>query len=282
MKTLNPPKFFLLAAFASLVLGACSSVPSSQSALIPKAARPEDVALADEMLRKSSGMIPPAQEALVLTPQDSGFVVELDQQRAYLYKGEKLVAVSRIASGRSGHRTETGDFVISQKNADHRSNIYGDFVNAKTGAFLLRDVKRGFDPVPVGAKFQGSSMRWFQRLDKAGGGSTAMGFHTGKLPGYPASHGCIRMPDSMAQWFFHNVPVGTPVVIRGEKYGVPLGTPQATSKRSPKVHSSLKPKPAEPAPETPAGETPQPGTPEVKAAEPAPAPAVESTPPGNP
>lgn len=110
-------------------------------------------------------------------------------------------------------------------------------------------------------------MRYFQRFDTPSGKPTAMGFHTGVLPGYPASHGCVRLPNSMAEWFFKNVPTGTRVVIRGEKNGVPYGTSQNRPKRSPKVHPSLQkkePDAANPAPQTPpagAEDAPMPKTP---------------------
>jgi hypothetical protein len=66
--------------------------------------------------------------------------------------------------------------------------------------------------------------------------------HRGVLPGYPASHGCIRLPNNMAEWFFANVQLGTPVAVRGVKYGIPIGHSQGRPRRAPKVHPSLKQK----------------------------------------
>jgi lipoprotein-anchoring transpeptidase ErfK/SrfK len=220
----------------------------------PEAASAEDVAKADEFFKNGGkgGFHPEPKETPKLTPQNSGMVVELDQQRAYLYYGGRLLAVSKISSGRSHYRTETGHFVLGQKDLNHRSNLYGDFVEAHTGTVMLKDVTHGFDPVPVEGQFQGALMRYFQRFDKPGRGPTAMGLHAGVVPSYPASHGCVRLPASMAKWFYENVPIGTPVVIRGTKFGVPYGATQDRPKRQPKVHPSLQ----EPVPPP---QTPPPG-----------------------
>ena len=55
-------------------------------------------------------------------------------------------------------------------------------------------------------------MKWFMRFGD-GTGHRAEGMHTGYLPGYPASHGCVRLPDDIAKLFYDHVVVGTPVTI---------------------------------------------------------------------
>lgn len=133
-------------------------------------------------------------------------VISLSEQRAYFYKGGKLAGVSWISTGREGLNTVTGNFHIIQKDKDHKSSVYGDYVD-KTGKVVQKDVEKGKDPVPPGAHFEGSPMPNFMRI--VGG----TGMHEGFLPGVPASHGCIRMPGFMAQHFFDSVSVGTPVTI---------------------------------------------------------------------
>ena len=265
----------MLMAAATMALSACSSTKPQPLGGVPTAARPEDVAAADEFFKtnKGRGMIPPKEETPTLTPANSGVVVELDQQRAYLYHGDKLLAFTKLASGRPNYRTETGTYVIGQKNLNHRSTLYGNFVSVKTGSVMMSDVARGFDPTPVGGKFEGSLMKYFQRFCTPNGRMTAMGFHTGVLPGYAASHGCVRLPDGMASWLFQNVPMGTPVIINGDKLGVPMGTVQKRPKRAPKVHSSLKQKETPPAPVTPpaGSEASAPATPEPAPAQSEPA-----------
>lgn len=134
-------------------------------------------------------------------------VIDLSDQKASFYKGSKLVGVSAISSGREGYGTPTGAYKITQKNPNHVSNLYGDFVNSQ-GDVLVKNVTNGKDPVPVGGKFAGSPMPFFMRL-----GRTGVGLHQGFLPGVPDSHGCIRMPERMVKIFFENAPAGTPVTI---------------------------------------------------------------------
>jgi lipoprotein-anchoring transpeptidase ErfK/SrfK len=227
--------------------------PAKPVGAVPAAARPEDVARADEFFKQGGkgGFHPPAESTPALTPQNSAYVVELDQQRAYLFHGSDLIAVSKLSSGRRHYRTETGEYVIGQKKREHRSNLYGDYVMSQTGKLMLKDVTAGFDPVPEGGQFQGSLMRYFQRFERSGRKPTAMGFHAGVLPGYPASHGCVRLPATMARWFFEHVPQGTPVIVRGSKYGVPYGSNQSRPKRQPKVIPELKTEEPVPPPATP-------------------------------
>lgn len=133
--------------------------------------------------------------------------IDLTEQRAYFYKGGELVGISVISSGREGFGTTTGSFKIIQKSRDHKSNLYGDYVDAQTGAVVKKDVDTSKDKKPPGAVFDGAKMPFFMRI--VGG----IGMHEGFLPGYPASHGCIRMPGFMAEHFFNNVEKGTPVTI---------------------------------------------------------------------
>lgn len=93
-----------------------------------------------------------------------------------------------------------------QKDKDHASSVYGDYVDAG-GAVVKRDIDRNKDPMPPGTRFDGAKMPYFMRI--VGG----VGMHQGFLPGYAASHGCIRMPMAMAEAFFRNVETGTPVHI---------------------------------------------------------------------
>jgi len=132
--------------------------------------------------------------------------ISLSEQRAYFYKGGELVAVSALSSGREGFGSPTGSFKVLEKSRDHKSSLYGDYVDA-SGNVIRKDVDVSKDPKPSGAKFDGAKMPFFMRV------SGGVGLHEGFLPGYPASHGCIRMPGFMAQKFFDNVSVGSPVVI---------------------------------------------------------------------
>jgi lipoprotein-anchoring transpeptidase ErfK/SrfK len=134
-------------------------------------------------------------------------VIDLEQQRAYFYRGGKVVGISVVSTGREGYDTPSGEFRITQKDLTHVSSIYGDYV-ARSGQVVMENVDAAKDPRPPGTVFRGAPMPYFLRIH---GG---IGMHAGYLPGYPASHGCIRLPKEMAAHFFQNAAIGTPVAIR--------------------------------------------------------------------
>jgi lipoprotein-anchoring transpeptidase ErfK/SrfK len=136
----------------------------------------------------------------------SSIKISLGEQRAYFYKGGKLAGISTVSTGREGFNTATGNFHIIQKDKDHVSSRFGDYVDAN-GNIIKKEIDTEKDPKPRGAQYDGARMPYFMRI--VGG----TGMHAGYLPGYPASHGCIRMPGFMAEKFFENVTVGTPVTV---------------------------------------------------------------------
>jgi lipoprotein-anchoring transpeptidase ErfK/SrfK len=140
---------------------------------------------------------------------ESGYSVEIDleQQTAYLIRGRRVVLASEISTGRSGHLTETGSFKIIEKERNHFSTLYGKIVD-RNGRTVVADADADM-AVPRGGKFVPAPMRYFMRFHDA------TGMHAGYLPGYPASHGCVRMPEQNAITFFNAVEVGTPVHVFG-------------------------------------------------------------------
>lgn len=173
--------------------------------------------LAGILVTGCSSPTPPAPAAPAATqgwwkgdavPGAPRLVIDLSRQHVSYYKGGQLVGVSPISSGREGNSTRTGSFRISQKDLHHRSSLYGDYVDA-SGNVVVSDVDVRRDPRPEGTRFLGANMRYFMRV------TGAIGMHEGYLPGYPASHGCIRLPTHMAAAFFHATPLGTPVQVVG-------------------------------------------------------------------
>jgi hypothetical protein len=132
--------------------------------------------------------------------------ISLGEQRAYFYKGGVLVGVSQLSTGREGLNTPVGNYKIIQKDKDHASSLFGDYVDS-SGKVVAANIDVKKDPKPPGTHFQGTPMPYFMRI------VSGTGLHAGYLPGYPASHGCIRMPEFMAENFFRSVSVGTPVTI---------------------------------------------------------------------
>ena len=134
-------------------------------------------------------------------------IVDLNAQRAYFYRGSKVVGISVVSTGREGYNTPSGEFSITEKDPTHVSSIYGDYVD-RSGRVMVENVDITKDSRPRGAVFRGAPMLYFLRIH---GG---VGMHAGYLPGYPASHGCIRLPKEMAVRFFENAAIGTPVIVR--------------------------------------------------------------------
>lgn len=108
-------------------------------------------------------------------------VVSIPDQRVHVYRNGIRIGVSTCSTGKPGHETPTGVFTILQKDKDHRSSTYN---NA---------------PMPN-----------MNRLTWDG-----VALHAGKLPGYPASHGCVRLPLPFSEKLFGVTHVGTPVIVAG-------------------------------------------------------------------
>src|SRR6476661_6855467 len=106
-------------------------------------------------------------------------VISLSDQRAYLYRGDDLVAVSTISSGRDEKPTPTGIFSVLDKRPMYRSK-----------------------------KYDNAPMPWMQRIDQYG-----VALHAGFNPGVPASHGCVRLPSAFAKRLYSVTDIGTPVYI---------------------------------------------------------------------
>ncbi len=133
--------------------------------------------------------------------------IDLEEQTAYLLENGRPVLASPISSGRYGHLTRTGSFNILEKERTHYSSMYGKIVDAR-GNTIVADADADM-PVPRGGKFIPAPMHYFMRF------TGADGMHAGYLPGYPASHGCVRMPQQYAIAFFNSLSVGTPVTVFG-------------------------------------------------------------------
>lgn len=131
--------------------------------------------------------------------------INLRRQVALFYRGDRLVGQSPVSTGREGFETKSGKYSVLGKELKHFSNMYGEFVDDNG-----RIVKYGEpgDKAPPGTHYKPSPMPFFMRISDSG-----MGLHAGYLPGYPASHGCIRMPSDMANKFYKAVSIGASVEV---------------------------------------------------------------------
>jgi hypothetical protein len=141
--------------------------------------------------------------------QTSGTSIEIDlqEQTAYLIRNGRAVLSTPISSGRYGHLTETGSFKVMDKERNHFSTMYGRIEDAR-GRTIVADADSDM-AVPRGGKFVPAPMRYFVRFNNE------IGMHAGYLPGYPASHGCVRLPEEKGIALFNAVGVGTPVTVFG-------------------------------------------------------------------
>jgi lipoprotein-anchoring transpeptidase ErfK/SrfK len=208
-----PTKFPILLRMLLLAGVACSlngQILYAPKRATPKPAPPKPAAV--KPMRKASDLIRKQEPVKIntsllkqITPDTVHIVISLPKQRAYLMTGDQIVIDSPISSGKRGHSSPSGHFSVLEKDPDHRSNIYGDFVD-KSGRVVRAGISARIDSAPSGTHYVGAPMKWFMRLTHEG-----VGMHIGILPGYPASHGCIRMPPDGAKLFYDNVKVGTPV-----------------------------------------------------------------------
>src|SRR5438270_9493902 len=107
------------------------------------------------------------------------FIINLSTQRAILLRNGVPIAASTVSTGRPGRETPTGVFSVLEKQIEHHSS-----------------------------KYDNASMPYMQRLTWRG-----IALHAGKVPGYPASHGCIRLPPAFAKLLFGVTSTGMEVVV---------------------------------------------------------------------
>jgi lipoprotein-anchoring transpeptidase ErfK/SrfK len=160
---------------------------------------------ASDLIRKQDPLKVNQSLLKQVTPDQTHIVVSLPKQRAYLMLAQQIVIDSPISSGKRGHSSPAGHMRVLEKDPNHHSSLYGDFVD-RSGRVVRAGVSARIDAAPSGTHFAGAPMKWFLRLTEDG-----VGMHIGILPGYPASHGCIRMPPDGAKLFYDRVKVGTPV-----------------------------------------------------------------------
>jgi lipoprotein-anchoring transpeptidase ErfK/SrfK len=147
-----------------------------------------------------------------LSGQQTAVVIDLTQQTAYLLENGRVALVSPIASGKDGWETPTGKFRVINKDLNHVSADFGLVVDYY--GRIVNPNATPASPVPAGCHYMPAPMPDYMQF------GPCFGMHGGYLPGYPASHGCVRMPSDLAAEFFARVQVGTPVQIIGNARNV--------------------------------------------------------------
>jgi len=183
-----------------IILAAVALVGLAHAQLFgPKMKKPNELIQKQAPMKVNQNLLKQA------TTDNTHIVVSVPKQRAYLMIGEEIVADGPISSGKRGHESPHGHFTVMEKDPNHHSSLYGDFVD-RSGRVVRAGVSAHIDSAPSGTHFAGAAMKWFLRLTGEG-----VGMHIGILPGYPASHGCIRESVEGAKLFYDHVKVGTPV-----------------------------------------------------------------------
>ena len=147
-----------------------------------------------------------------LSAQQPAVIVNLTEQTAYLLEDGRVAFASPIASGKDGWGTPIGSFRVISKDLNHQSGSFG-LVSDAYGRIVNPNATPG-SYVPPGCHYMPAPMPYFMEFSKN------VGMHAGYLPGYPASHGCVRMPRDLAAEFFARVKIGTPVKVIGSARNV--------------------------------------------------------------
>ena len=190
-------KTWMMIVGGAALLSGCASTPPPPPP-VPVAVAPPTNPFPD--YRWSHGNAPRAYEEavalfgpLALRPGDhrwsdriaakgeAKIVIDLKTQLFYVYQDDRLIGVSTISSGKKGKETQLGFWSVLTKKRD------------------------GFS-----RKYDNAPMPFMQMYDSKG-----LAFHGGKLPGYPASRGCVRLPIKFAQRLFGLTRIGTKVIIEG-------------------------------------------------------------------
>ena len=147
-----------------------------------------------------------------LSAQQTAVIINLTEQTAYLLEDGRVTFVSPIASGKEGWGTPIGSFRVISKDLNHQSGNFG-LISDSYGRIVNPNATPG-SYVPRGCHYEPAPMPYFMEFRKC------VGMHAGYLPGYPASHGCVRMPRDLAAEFFARVKIGTPVKVIGSARNV--------------------------------------------------------------
>lgn len=144
-------------------------------------------------------------------PSETHIVISLKKQRGVIYKGDAPILDYPVSTGTAEFPTPTGTFTILEAlESDKRSNIYGKIYNSsnvviKSDGHSKKDAELIAEP---GNRYEGALMAYWMRLTWDG-----IGMHQGRVPRYPASHGCIRTYSKAVSSVFNKVQVGTVVNI---------------------------------------------------------------------
>jgi lipoprotein-anchoring transpeptidase ErfK/SrfK len=189
-------KLSLVAAVAAALLSGCATTPApkiaARPAATPKGNEPPyrwtqgtaPQAYKDMVAQLGTKGLKPGQyvwASAIPSEGDTRIVLDLLTQMTYVYRGDRLIGASTMSSAKRGMVTPLGFWSILEKRPFYRSK-----------------------------KYENAPMPWMQRIDTYG-----IALHGGNNPGYPASHGCVRLPMKFAEKLYGLTKVGSKVIIEG-------------------------------------------------------------------
>ncbi len=186
---------WLMAAAAAGLLASCSTAPQQRIVQAPPAPVPQELpyrwtqgnapqAHKDSLAAFGPVALKPGQFRWVAEIPKEGeakVVIDLLTQRFYVYRGDRLVGMTTMSSGKKGKETQLGFWKVRLKK--------------------VKGYSRKYDNAP---------MPFMQMYDEKG-----IAFHAGPNPGYPASHGCVRLPLKFAERLYGMTKIGTEVIVEG-------------------------------------------------------------------
>lgn len=164
-------------------------------AIAPAQARAAGAAMDEYALTEAAAELAPGRFLWADTKAAGpvSVLISIPDQRAYVFRGQRLIAASTVSTGMDEKPTPVGTFTILQKKAMHKSNLYDD-----------------------------APMPYMQRLTWDG-----VALHAGRNPGFPASHGCVRLPTAFAKKLFEITQLGATVEVTDMAYVSGGGAPLA-------------------------------------------------------
>ena len=186
---------WMTAAAAAALLASCSTAPPQRIVQAPPAPVAQELpyrwthgnapqAHKDALAAFGPVALRPGQFRWVTDMPNEGeakVIIDLLTQRFYVYRGDRLVGMSTISSGKKGDETPLGFWKVFRKQV------------------------KGFS-----RKYDNAPMPYMQMYDEKG-----IAFHAGANPGYPASHGCVRLPLKFAERLYKMTKIGTEVIVEG-------------------------------------------------------------------
>ncbi len=199
----------LHAAFFAISLLACVQAGAGEKDDLPNGERSPAKPAAD-LIKKQEPLRLVVENYVKSTPENTRYVVNLTTQRLVMLVAGEVCIDSPISSGKRGAPTPLGTLTVLEKVRNLETASYGSFVD-KRGRTVRSGVSMRLDVAPAGTHFIATPIPFYCRLTEAG-----IGIHGGLLPGYPAAHGSIRVPDDVARFLYQKMNVGTKVEIRAE------------------------------------------------------------------